>query len=75
LDGGLDRFDGYIAAGFDVGLGDDVSSPEPLREDGGCAFGFALKYALGADKSECQNRDVSVRQRRQTPSLRMERRR
>jgi hypothetical protein len=37
LDGGPDRFDGYIAAGFGVGSGNDVAGPEPLREDGGVA--------------------------------------
>jgi hypothetical protein len=60
LDGGLDRFDGYIAAGFGVGAGHDAAGSESLREDGGGALGFALENALGADKSECQNRDVRV---------------
>jgi predicted amidohydrolase len=31
-----------------------------LRVDGGGALGFALKYALGADKAERQNRHVRV---------------
>ena len=58
--GGLDRFDGYIAAGFGVGSGNDVAGPELLREDGRGALGFALEYALGPQKSERQNRDVRV---------------
>ena len=47
LDGGFDRFDGYIAAGFGIGSGNDVAGPELLREDGRGTLGFALKYALG----------------------------
>ena len=54
LDGGLDRFDGYIAAGFGVGSRNDVAGPELLREDGRGALGFAVKYALGADKSNAR---------------------
>src|SRR5450755_2959683 len=55
LDGGLDRFDGYVAARLGVGAGHDVARPESLREDGGGALGLTLEYALGADKSERQN--------------------
>jgi hypothetical protein len=47
----------------ETGTHDIAGSPqcsESLREDGRGALGFALENALGADKSECQNRDVRV---------------
>jgi hypothetical protein len=69
LDGGLDRSDGYIAAGFRVAAGHDAAGSESLREDGRGALGFALENALGADKSECQNRDVRVASNRVTARL------
>jgi hypothetical protein len=53
LDGGLDRFDGYIAAGFGVGAGHDAAGSESLRES---EFSSLLLLFMAAFGESCRHR-------------------